>query len=381
MKFFLFLFLLFLVLCTSFSSAILFSKLEEKGSYVFEPNLQIIHRYYIGGGEGDSNFGMVVDVYGPQNLDQYILIEPEVLTESGVIKVNISLPEKIEGGNYFFVSCAKMFSKEEASSIGVSGQICSKFSLLATFPGKNLKFDSFSVENVDINAQQTPIRFSVSNWGKEKIESLYGEFDVFDIGEKKISSVTTFTIDLDSTKTKEVSANLSVRGFSPGQYKVKGTISWDEGTEDLGEKEFSLGSAAFKILNITKEFYVGEVNDLFIMVKNDFGATKNNIYLNIEVAGQSMDLPPFNMEPFSMKTLKTFLDARTMEIGVYEAKVIIFVDGSVTEDTFLFEVKKKPISMTPFYVGGGLILIVLFILSVFVMLKKRGKRNEKAQIL
>lgn len=382
--FFILFFILIFLFSVDFCSGVYFSPSKEPSFYRFVPYLTINRSYFVGS-SNDKPAMLEVDVFGPQDLDEYITTEPEKVTGMNQVILNLGFPESIEPGNYLFVVCATNWKEKnvegDSEGIQVSGRICERFKMLATFPGKNLIINSFSVKNVDVEATYTPISFSVSNWGDEDILSVYGGFEVFDIAGEKITSVVSAPFYLESTKTVQTFFNLSTQSMRAGQYLVKGKIYWDGNIDELNETYFSVGSAAFQILNITKEFYVGEINDLFIFIKNDFGAMKDNIYLNIEVAGQSMDLPAFNMEPFSVKPMKTFLDARNLGVGIYEAKVTILVDDSITEESFLFEVKEKPMSLTPFYVGGGLILIVLFIISIFVVLKKRGKRYEKAQIL
>lgn len=371
MKKFIFFFFL-IILCVNVS-AVSFGKLSPDESYVFEPNLEIVKKYSLGGEAGKS-FSLKVEIVGPQSLDQYIHKQPETLQGNGVMTLNISLPDKIEGGNYQFVVCGIEIKDEAQGGIGIASQVCTRFGMLATLPGKSLKVNSFSVPDADTKSETIDLSFSVSNWGKETIESVLAVFDVYDINNENAGQVITTTpLRLESTETKSAMVPLNIKGLNPGEFVVKGKLTWDEGEEEI-EDGFRLGSADFKILNITRKFKADDVNDLTVTIKNDFGGDKTPISLNVKISGLTVTPPVFGLKAFESKTITTFLDTRGFEPGFYDARVVISSGDDVVEKDFQFEFVKKSLPAWLFYVLGGVVLVILIL---FLVLKMRKKNEEE----
>ena len=283
-----------------------------------------------------------------------------------------------------------VFGVREVESGGgmVGGRTAVELPILirVLYPGKYLKA-TINAPNINLG-EMSKITIHLENWGKELIKEAKAMVRILTPDKKKIlATLYTDSVSIPSGGEKNLYVVFDSFGYEPGSYVAEATIYWD-GKETVVEDDFKIGSLEVSITGYTVEFQKDAINPFEVEVQSNWNDVLNDVYAIIDLPNGRIQSPTTNLPPFQKTILRAYWDTHGVEIGEYDARIIVkYKGGSVGKDikVRVVETVEKPwlVSLTnPTFLILVLIivLIALLILINFSVLRKlAGHKKHTAR--
>lgn len=254
------------------------------------------------------------------------------------------------------------------------------------YPGKFLKA-SIDAPNINVG-EMSKITIHLENWGGEEIKETKATVRILTPDRKKVlTTLYTDSVSVASGGEKNLYVVFDSFGYEPGSYVAEATIYWD-GKETVVEDDFKIGSLEVSITGYTVEFQKDAINPFEVEVQSNWNDVLNDVYAIIDLPNGRIQSPTTNLPPFQKTILRAYWDTHGVEIGEYDARIIVkYKGGSVGKDikVRVVETVEKPwlVSLTnPTFLILVLIivLIALLILINFSVLRKlAGHKKHTAR--
>lgn len=313
-------------------------------------------------------------------------------------KYKIKLPEQeiFYPGTHTAQIVAREGTMSSDSNIGVRMGVATQIDLEIPYPDKYLEV----YPRIISEYEDGPVDFlvGVKNKGRVNIGNAKSYVEIFGENGKLISSFETSESPVASGERIELSGEWKDR-VRMGNYKSVITTVYD-GIEVIVEKEFSVGTIFLEIEKITaRNFKLGEIAKLDVLVRNKLDADVENCYIKINVYSDGKEIgqiasAPYNLGPLTTTNLVAYWDTQGVETGEYEGQLILgYSDGRFEEDVIvkvleddiiivglgeMEKIKKKMQIDFVTLVNFVLIIIILAIsIALFKKLRKKYKKYKK----
>ena len=373
----------FILINTSNVSAIGISGLRLVENFDFEPNLERTFEYRIGtnAGKGMNYQIYVKDMKG--NIAKYISLSDElVYIEEATgydFTAHMKLPQSLDAGMHTAYICVlEGETRGEGGNIGVKTEVCAIINVKVLYPGKYL-----IIKNFDINVANKQVGFTleVENWGTDKISSAKTIIDIYEANKTdKVDSVSSNEESIASNSGTPFYSSLDATRFKVGDYDAKATVLYD-GQEEKTEKTFKLGEFELKLVNYTREFETGKVNQMEIEVESIWNQKIENIYAEAVISGggstiQTIKTPPADIEAWERIKLVGYFDTTNVQPGEYNSHFTIFYSGKTSSFDGSVIVKEPERTPTAISTNTILLLGILLLLTTLIVLILKRKRRQ-----
>ncbi len=358
----------------------------SKKYFEFQPNEVMQGSFKI---INNDNKDLDLHIYTQGDLAEYIELEEENIKFSEGEKLftyKVKFPSQLRPGE----TIGEIVVTESIPDIKISGtQVTANIKLIykviVNTPAPD-KYLEASLKIVPLQ-QDVDIFTLVNNKGQENINEIKSDVTILDI-EKEISKLSSDKTSLNSGEQKELKSTLSKSSIQKGNYKAMASVNYDNKVIEI-IKEFKIGEPKILIDYIDKFFVTNKINELKIGFKNEWNEKLENVYADIILfkSGKqitSIKTVSFEVDPWSTKTITSYLDARGIETGDYQLDAIVYhgekIDKSshqisiMTQDEFDKYSKQKPLDMTTILVIAFIVLfitVVVFFVYTIKLIKKR----------
>lgn len=285
---------------------------------------------------------------------------------------------------------------KSGSYVGSTVAVVSQVHVFVACPGKCV-IAEMHVFDAEKDSTATFV-LPVINKGKVGINNARALIDIYYPNNEKITQIETDIQSIEPGKRIELSGKWDV-DVPEGNYIAKASILYDGETYEV-EKTFSVGEKKLTIENVfVNNFRLGEISKLQVLVENHWNQEIRDVFANmivynsedqvmVDIRSSSEDLLPL-----SKKELVLYWDTYGVEIGEYNANLLVRYDDKSADRNLVLKVNED--SLDVFGVGytirpegtKGLdltfILIVLVVLMLlvnviwFVMFKKLMSARTK----
>jgi len=244
------------------------------------------------------------------------------------------------------------------------------------YPGKYLKA-SIDAPNINVG-EMSKITIHLENWGDEEIKEVKSTVRILTPDRKKVlATLYTDSVSIASGGEKNLYVVFDSFGYEPGSYVAEATIYWD-GKETVVEDAFKIGTLEISITGYTIEFQKDTINPFDIEVQSNWNSMLKNVYAIVDLPNGRIQSPTISLPPFQKTILRAYWDTHGIEIGEYDARVIVrYEGGSVGKDikVRVVETLEKPwlvrlTSPTFLILVLIIVLIALLIVINFSVLRK-----------
>jgi len=361
----------------------------------FQPGLEKTYVYHV---NSNTVRGMNHDISMGGNLCQYFTLSTDVLylepKEIKTFEAHMKLPQELAPGEHRCYICATEAEGrggDGGSSIGTKVRVCAVITVLSPYPGKHANF-TLNVDNVAKGENATFV-LGIFNSGTDRI-NVNGIIDVFNQNpsagkETKIITLKTKSEALESGQKTILNASYNTSDMDIGEYKAIATLYYD-GFTDTKEKLFCVGELDIDIVEFTSEVSKDQLNPINIKIKSKWNGKIKGVYASIEILNPEKNIqvvtvnsPPTDLEPWEEKTLTAYWDTAGVNVGKYNAKVILYYENKTTIKTGEIEVKEfalgPSISLTTILLFILVIVVLLLIILIISMMKKMQKQKVKTK--
>lgn len=347
----------------------------------FEPNLERTFEYRIG---TNTDHGMNYQISVKRDLAPYFTLSDELVylePATGYdFTAHMKLPKSLDPGMHSAAICVleSETKGEGGSNIGVRTEVCAIVNVKVLYPGKYLIIKSY---DVNVANKQVGFTLGVENWGTDRISSAKTIIDIYEANKtNKVETVYSNEESIASNSGTILLASLDATKFKVGDYDAKATVVYD-GQEEKTEKTFKLGEFELKLVNYTREFETGKVNQMEIEVESIWNQKIENIYVETVISQsgstiQTIKTPPADIEAWEKTKLIGYFDTTNILPGEYNAHFTIFYSGKTSSFDDSVIVKEPPRAPTAISTNTLLLLGVLLLLIILIVLVLRRKRRQ-----
>ncbi|MBW2980861.1 hypothetical protein KY360_05585 [Candidatus Woesearchaeota archaeon] len=352
----------------------------------YRPNLEWSQRYQI---VTTSDRTQDYRLYVKGDLAEYVTLEPDHFKDiapgaNPFFTATLRLPEGLDkevkpGIHELLVGAVETVSS--GGGIGVLTGSAGKIDVMFLYPGKYLSA-TLTVKDVAVN-QQADFKISVYNGGKEDINSARAKIDVFGSNNNKIATLYTEEKSIKSNARSTLNTQLDTKGLKSGEYKAIATVYYDGKEIKTDEVRFKIGSLEVRIIDYTKEVPAGKINPFDIKIESRWNSEIPNVYASVRVGKQTFQTPTTSITPWQIKTITGYLDTTAMNIGEYDAKIILYYSDKTAEVIGKVNVTEpeEGIILAPAASTTTTLLIIIIILLVigdiiYLTYSRRKKQEE-----
>jgi len=302
--------------------------------------------------------------------------------ESKELKYMIKLPEEMAPGLHVgeIVAVEIPQNPEAETFIGATVAVVSQLYIYVPCPGKCIEAD-LEVLDAEQNSTATFIVPVISR-GQLGIGEVRAVIDIYKLSEK-ITTIETDFRPLNAGERTELSAKWLVDAPA-GDYSAKVSIFYD-GESEIFEKQFTIGIQALSIESIlVRDFRLGEIAKLQILVENKYSQELTNVYANLQVYNKQEKVmadiksATENIPSLSKKELIAYWDTVGVDVGEYDGKLMVKYGEKSTDKNLILKIKEDSLdiigvgyairSESPRGINLTTILLVLVIILLIVNL-------------
>lgn len=345
----------------------------------FEPGLQKDLRYTL---LTTSSITQDYELYAQGELNGSIILETKALKdvapgETPTINAKLALPKEMaEPGIHKVRICVKETMSENPGQVSALSAACATINIRVLYPGKKVKI---KLNTNDANVHE-PVNFEikVENWGKEDINKAKAKIEISDILNQNIKTIDTNQASIKSSESATLRATLDTIGWAPGRYDAKAIVNYDGETQE-DKSSFKIGIQSVRIINHTSIFPKDKISPFDLFIESEWNDPIANVYAELKVNNKIMKTPSANLKPWSTGKLTAYWDTTGLEIGDYDAEVILHYTNKETNKKVILQIKDVEKTQTRFAMSITMTVITLIItlaiinLLWFMYLNKRYK--------
>ena len=336
-------------------------------------------------------FGDRVETYVKGDLVDYITLSDITKIRQGEnqFSATLSLPAEIEKPGTHTILIGARELPEEAEGEGGGAAIAALAAVQAPiyvkvpYPGKYLEI-SLEAPNVKLN-ETVFFKIHLSNLGKEDV-SAKGTIEVFDPANKSLAKLETEEKGIRTTEEAVLNARWDTTGQKEGSYRAKAVVAYD-GKTAVDEKVFRIGILLIKIINYTKEVQADFRNLFEITVESAWNDRITGIWGDVNVIKDnklidSFKTITFDLEPWEIKTIRSYWDTEDIEPGLYDANITLYYDGITTSTIGKIAVVRRlrielPAMLVKVWIPALIALIIIINIIIWLVLRKRQGKQKK----
>jgi len=357
----------------------------------FEPNLEKDYKFCV---KNSKDVSQEIEFnIGKEGLGKYMYIngDTKITLSPNEIKCtsyHVKFPENLEkpGMHGIEIEVKEIPKRSFKSGFGFNVVVAVKhvFQVRVPYPGKYADFDMATWDLKENEIAYFTVQ-AISR-GTETIERISGIADVYQLAENmKVGSVEFTEIkNLETAQTEEMYAEWDSTGNMPGNYKVIAKLDYDGKKEEL-EKTFRIGTLKIDVMDYTKEFYNGTINQFDIVVESKWNDNINNVYAEVEIKRGSYEskfkTPQENVGGWERKTLSSYWDGRDAKLGEYDVTITLHYAGKTTTEVGVVNVVEREVEEVekpaPFIFNTTILLIIVIAIIVLFDIVWFMKKKKK----
>lgn len=270
---------------------------------------------------------------------------------------------------------------EDTGGVGGRTSVTTRIEVRILHPGKYLIAD-LDAPNVNINE---PVRMNLylENWGKQTINSAQGQIDVYTKESQFKDTISSNSVPVPTAGQAETYAVLDTAGYLPGDYYAEGIVNWD-GQQTPVNNTFKIGTQDVKINSYTSTFEKDKINPLTINIESVWNSMTDNVYATLDFPNGRIQTPTITLQPWEKRNLTAYWDTSGVELGQYDAQLILHYADKTKSENVQVEVlekvevqEQKPLGFN--YVFLIVVIIILILVNVFLwyfFIRKKKKTQE-----
>jgi len=188
------------------------------------------------------------------------------------------------------------------------------------------------------------------------------------------------TVAVGTTET--LTAQWNTSGVNPGVYRAIATVVYDENTATT-EVQFKVGELLIKIVDVVVEDIVQRSIGRFdIQIESFWNELISDVYAEVKILDgetviESIKTESVDMEPWAKKTIKAYWDTKGVEVGSYDARVILHYADKTTEERVTVNVVK----FRRVLFNVAIVAVLAAVIALAVVLFMRAKERKRAAAL
>ncbi len=316
------------------------------------------------------------------NLSQYLAAEPDNFkgTVDGNVyhfKVRMQLPESIEipGPHTVKLKVEETDLEAKGSVVAAKSSSTAKITVNIPYPGKYIMIKRFSIPNAGED-EEVRIVIDAKNLGTETIQEAEGKITIFSLdSDTPIKSLTTESKALSPQQEATFETSLIAGELKPGKYMAEAKIKYESTMFTKKSKDFfNIGTLDVRLVNYSKKIQKKSIQKLSFLVENSWNNKITGLYAELVIAGYKKEIktPSIDLGSFEKNSLEAYIDTEDLDLGRYNATVVLHYEGQRKDVPISFEiVEKKPSedqSPSDISVGGVPISVVTIILIVIAII-------------
>ncbi|HLC46413.1 MAG TPA: hypothetical protein VJI75_01600 [Candidatus Nanoarchaeia archaeon] len=380
-------FLLFILaaslsLSSSAVSAIGISTGQLPSLYVFEPGKEITFQMTCYEYTNDC------EVYSEGDLSEATVITPLKQTDEDsknfIITIKIPATEPNPGRHALYIVASDVKSQIDAG-ISVLTRVRKSFVFMVLYGSPYIEA-ALSVHNIN-EGEEGRLIFSIINYGKYDLGSVYGTADIYNSEGVKVGRAMTGSHPIKSTEGVTLTAFWNSSGNKGGDYLAVGKIYYD-GSEAYLNQSFLIGQKVLSLVNHTKDFEVGKISRMDILLKNEWNGPIDSAFATVILNGTVSKTPSVSFFQFQTQAVSAYIDTSPSSPGEHEVLFTLSFDGFYKEVKGTINVFKseEPEPYMPFGLGMNtttllvITIVLLVLLNLFMMfIHKRNKEHKKPE--
>lgn len=338
----------------------------------FEPGMKRIFDFRFYTDSEGSFFKMSLE----GGLADYAVLSTDELEGTGIVRVSLSLPEKLEnpGLNTLMVVGEQVIG--ESVGFGLTGIVKAPIWIRVPYPGKYL-VASLGMSNAN-QGEKVGYSLNIDSLGEEDVVAII-VMDVYR-EDSKVDSVNLGTKSIGAGESIEIEGELDSTKYLAARYNAVVTI--DYGGEDsvVVERVFRVGELFVDVINHSNYFVRDKINRFEIEVESFWNGPIENIFAEVSIEGYPEKIfltPSITLGGFEQGLLTGFFDTTGIEERKFQGKIDVHYLGKVTEKIVDLEFGREVNYLLIAIVVALVIIVILIILFVMFILKVRKSKKEK----
>lgn len=324
-----------------------------------------------------SNSGMdgYADVSLEGDLVQYATLDKsEVYIPSGgraKIVVTFKLPETKDdrvGKQTLWIRAAERPADSSSATIAVTTAVRGVIVVNYPYPGQYLDITAFNTKNVNQGqnsfaewkvlsrgSQDTlySTRLTVRNPLGENILDKYFDAKLIKLGEELSGNVVLETANFEAGKYE------SLLTIEYGNEKKEQSASFMVGEENVDISNFKPTNLAY-----------GKINEISISVSNLWNSEFTKVFATVDIANASTTTPTKKIRALGSADLVQFIDTSKLEIGEYDANVVVYFDENSKQKTFKINISEMDVdekSSSVIFSTTTLLIVIIVLLMLAII--------------
>ncbi len=215
--------------------------------------------------------------------------------------------------------------------------------------------------------------FHLSNLGRQPINDLIVNIDLFDKDDKKVGTVNTPVIDLAPLTEQDVFTEWETKGAGVGRYRAVATAKYSDEIR-TAEQAFLVGEVTIKINDIRFNTTLN-VAKIFADIESQWNEVLKGVtpQVNINAAdGKTLETvkgTTFDIAPWEKQTLMLYFEKEKYQYGTYTAEVVLNFEGKDVKKSKEFYLTKEAIVEKPasIFTATNFLLTVIAVLLIFLL--------------
>ena len=312
-----------------------------KNAVDFKPGLVSSYSFTV---VNDDSQPRSVKIYLEGDLKNYVRLHKTEATISGngelEIPYSVEFPADAElpPGENLVKIIVEHTEQVDQSGISMAAKLklAFKLTITAPYPSKYVE----AAFDVTADAENIKMQTIVDNKGSEDIGSVKPTYHI------KEGTTDVFTATGDSKSLpigqKGVFETFVKKTALPiGLYQALAIVNYDEKILELS-KEFKLGEEKISLVNYDKFIKFNEISPFNIDLKNEWNKIAQNVYAELAVHvgdnNVAMRTESFSIMPRETKKITTYLDARNIDAGAYDAELAVYYANKTEKTKFKLEI-------------------------------------------
>jgi len=317
-----------------------------------------------------------INIYAVGDFAEYVNFNKKEMMGGGTFEVNVKLPKNAEkpGKNRLYIGVIENKTSGEEEGIGTAVAVEALVMIHVPYPGQ---YAEITFSGNDVNAGE-PVNFvlEITNLGKEEIIAK-PKIEIHSYDGKLVETLYLESRALMPQDKVKIKKNLDTIDYKPGPYKAIAIV--DYGNTAKAERDFRIGELYVDVLNWTSKTQQGKINEFLIGVESKWNSEISNIYAEVNITKNNVQLdnfktPSVSLKPWETKTLKGFLNAENIEAGTYKGQLTLYYENKTTEKSFNLKVE-EPMNMTTIAVIAGILILLIIIGVLTYYIKTRYSIN------
>lgn len=264
--------------------------------------------------------------------------------------------------------CIKESPPDTGQMVVALTKSCGLIQMLVLYDGQ---YPVVKLES-DVSADFVNFTLNVRNDGKQGIQSVTADLNIFQLDGSFIEEVTLLpeSYPLPSRESVFFSGVLDISTYIPGDYLVKTGVLTD-GELSETEKTFTVGSEEVSLVEYTQSLSKGGIQKFEVRAKNEW-AEDQDIAVKLKIESETLESTPRLVSAWMPADFDFFVDTSSLDLGDITATLVFtFGDGLISEEEIMISIVEgsgEVVEETEGSSGMSLWLITGIVVAVIIVL-------------